>query len=59
MDTGVSYAILPTADFLQIKEGLKGYNVTCTDPGSDSLTSTHDCKCVDHDNLPDIQIQLF
>ena len=59
MDTGVSYAILPTSDFLLIKEQLKSYGVECKDPGSDTLTSTHDCTCGSHDNLPDIQIQLL
>lgn len=56
MDTGVSYAILPTSDFLLIKDGLKEYGVKCTDPKSDSMTSTHDCTCQSHDALPDIQI---
>jgi len=59
MDTGVSYAILPTNDFIQIKDALKSYGVDCKDPGGDSLTSTHECTCKDHDGLPDIQIQLM
>jgi hypothetical protein len=57
MDTGVSYAILPTSDFVLIRDELKkGYGVDCKDPGGDSLTATHDCKCKNHDDLPDIQI---
>jgi hypothetical protein len=55
MDTGVSYAIIPVDDFLNLKEQLKtAFQVNCTEPEKSSLTSTHTCTCPDHDKLPDI-----
>ena len=32
IDSGVSYAILPTDDFNLIKKSLEGYGVKCSDP---------------------------
>ena len=59
MDTGVSYAIIPTEDFLLIKEFLtKNFSVSCKEPEKSSLTSTYKCECPNHDVLPDIQIGL-
>ena len=44
MDTGVSYAIIPTEDFLLIKEYLQSnFSVSCKEPEKSSLTSTYTC----------------
>lgn len=59
MDTGVSYAIIPSKDFEAIKDTLtNSYNVTFTAPKDSSNVSTYNCKCIDYDSLPDIQIAL-
>ena len=59
MDTGVSYAIIPSDDFITIKDMLnETYHVTCTEPEKSSLVSTYKCKCPDFNSLPDIQISL-
>ena len=58
IDTGVSYAIIPTKDFLAIEEGLKKYGVNCKEPANSSLTSTYTCKCDKYDELPDITINI-
>jgi len=49
MDTGVSYALVPSADFLAVVRALGTlYGVQCQEPaGEHSMTSTYSCKCPD------------
>lgn len=59
MDTGVSYAIIPSKDFESIKNVLtESYNVTFKAPEDSTNVSTYHCQCADYENLPDIQIAL-
>lgn len=59
MDSGVSYAILPTDDFNLIKRTLGEYGVQCSEPeGAHSSTATPTCKCASFTQLPSIQIFL-
>ena len=59
MDTGVSYAIIPSRDFEAIKTELtNSYNVTFKAPEDSTNVSTYKCQCADYDKLPDIQIAL-
>ena len=60
LDTGVSYSLIPTNDFLQITKGLEdGFGVNCKEPsGSSSLTSVYSCSCEDFGRLPNIKIGL-
>jgi len=59
MDTGVSYAIIPSKDFEAIKNELtENYNVTFKAPEDSTNVSTYHCQCADYEKLPDIQIAL-
>ena len=60
MDTGVSYALIPSGDFLKIKQGLQdGFGVSCKEPSDgSSLTSVYGCSCASYNQLPDIMINL-
>lgn len=60
MDTGVSYALIPSGDFLKIQTGLEeGFGVSCKNPTDGaSLTSVYNCNCASYNQLPDIQINL-
>ena len=55
IDTGVSYAILPTDDFNTIKQTLTEFGVKCSDPqGQHSSTSVAQCECASFTQLPTI-----
>jgi len=55
IDSGVSYAILPTEDFNIIKRALGDYGVKCSDPqGAHSSTATPTCECASFTQLPSI-----
>lgn len=54
LDTGVSYAIIPTKDFMAIETALKGYGVLCIEPKESSLVSTYSCSCDSYESIPDI-----
>ena len=56
MDTGLSYAIIPTKDFDKVKSQLSEYGVKCSEPQSSSLASTQKCECPDYNSLPSIQM---
>lgn len=59
IDSGVSYAILPTDDFNIIQKTLAEYGVKCSDPsGQHSSTSTAQCECKNFEELPSIEIFL-
>jgi hypothetical protein len=59
LDTGVSYAIIPSHDFEKIKDELtNNYNVTFEAPKDSTNVSTYHANCQDYDSLPDIQIAL-
>lgn len=59
IDSGVSYAILPTEDFNIIKRALGDYGVKCSDPqGAHSSTATPTCECASFTQLPSIQMRL-
>lgn len=59
IDTGVSYAILPTADYQVITKSLGDVGVKCTDPqGEHSSTAIASCECPSFANLPSIQLFL-
>ena len=59
MDTGVSYAILPTADYQVITKSLNDYGVKCTQPeGEHSSTAIAKCECPSVSSLPSIQLFL-
>jgi hypothetical protein len=59
MDTGVSYAIIPSNDFDKVKNSLADYGVKCSEPKDSSLVSTQKCQCSDYSSLPDIQMTLM
>ena len=61
LDTGASYALIPSSDFEAITSALStGYGVECKAPeGEQTMTSVHSCDCANfYENLPDIGIQL-
>lgn len=55
LDTGVSYSLIPSRDYIKIQQTLEdGYGVKCTDSGSSSLVSVSNCECESFDELPNI-----
>lgn len=59
MDTGVSYAILPTDDYSALTKQLNDYGVKCESPeGAHQSTSIAKCTCQSFNSLPTIQIFL-
>jgi len=59
MDTGVSYAIIPTNDYQVITRSLSDFGVKCTEPqGEHSSTAIASCECPSVANLPSIQVFL-
>jgi len=55
MDTGVSYAIIPSRDFETIKNELSSnYNATFKEPSDSTNVSTYDCDCLSYAKMPDI-----
>ena len=60
IDTGVSYALIPSRDFETITEGLKTYGVSCKPPSGEgqAMVAVSDCQCANFDALPSISIGL-
>ena len=60
IDTGVSYALIPSRDFETITEGLKTYGVTCKPPSGagQAMVAVADCECANFETLPSISIGL-
>ena len=60
LDSGVSYSIIPSRDFILIQQGLEdGFGMKCNKPTDGaSLTSVYECSCNSYSALPDIQIGL-
>lgn len=59
IDTGVSYAIMPTADYQALTRALGDFGVKCAAPeGEHSSTAVSTCTCASFSQLPSIQLFL-
>ena len=63
LDSGVSYALIPTEDFNKLSQLLtKNYGVTCKSgerQESGSQVSSSDCTCKDYNSLPALNMTIF
>jgi hypothetical protein len=63
LDSGVSYALIPTEDFNKLSEILsKNYGVTCQKgerQESGSQVNSSDCKCKDYSSLPSLKLTVM
>jgi hypothetical protein len=63
LDSGVSYALIPTEDFNKLSEVLsKQYGVTCQKgerQESGSQVASSDCKCKDYSALPALKMTIL
>jgi hypothetical protein len=63
LDSGVSYALIPTEDFNKLSELLgKQYGVSCQKgerQESGSQVASSDCKCKDYSSLPALKMSIF
>lgn len=64
LDSGVSYALIPTEDFNKLSDVLsKNYGVSCKkgerQEESNSQVASSDCTCKDYSSLPALKMTLF
>lgn len=63
LDSGVSYALIPTEDFNKLSEVLgKQYGVSCQKgerQESGSQVASSDCKCKDYSSLPALKMTVL
>lgn len=64
LDSGLSYALIPSEDFKKLTEMLSTkYGVKCVgEAGKDNFSaqvSSSDCSCQDVHNIPSLKMQIF
>jgi hypothetical protein len=58
VDSGVSYALIPTHDFVAILDNLSKIGVKCVEPKDASLVTTYSCDIQDYNKLPDLLMRV-
>ena len=58
VDSGVSYALIPTHDFVTILDNFSKIGVKCVEPKDASLVTTYTCQIEDYNKLPDLVMRV-
>lgn len=62
MDSGLSYALIPSEDFKVVKNTLSQYGVQCAETTKEkdaAQASASECTCKDYNALPAIQFKIY